>query len=341
VRTDYDVGISGERAARIRAARDQVRLAELQVETVQAQLRLETISDYYAVQEAIEAIRINQAFLDEAEGNLRDTELREEVGVGTRFDVLRADVQVANARQALTQATSQRQIAQRQLARRLNVPPSIDLTTVGVEIAGAWPLSLEESIVLAYQIRAELEQFLVEREFNQEQQEIALARVRPSLGLFAEYNLQEVLDPSEAAFDDSFTLGAQLRWRFFDGGAARARAEQAARDTDIDESEFESTRNQIRFEVEEAYFTLLANQENIDTASLAVEQAEEALELANLRFNAGVGTQLDVLSATSELTEAQGNLVTAVLDYNRALARLERAVSNLADVDDVEEVPEL
>ena len=85
-------------------------------------------------------------------------------------------------------------------------------------------------------------------------------------------------------------------------------------------SEFESTRNQIRFEVEEAYFTLLANQENIDTASLAVEQAEEALELANLRFNAGVGTQLDVLSATSELTEAQGNLVTAVLDYNRALA---------------------
>ena len=127
--------------------------------------------------------------------------------------------------------------------------------------------------------RAELEQFLVEREFNQEQQEIALARVRPSLGLFAEYNLQEVLDPSEAAFDDSFTLGAQLRWRFFDGGAARARAEQAARDTDIDESEFESTRNQIRFEVEEAYFTLLANQENIDTASLAVEQAEEALEL--------------------------------------------------------------
>jgi outer membrane protein TolC len=341
VRTDYDIGISGERAARIRAARDQVRLAELQVETVRAQLRLETISDYYAVQEAIEAIRINQAFLDEAERNLRDTELREEVGVGTRFDVLRADVQVANARQALTQATSQRQIAQRQLARRLNVPPSINLTTLGVEIAGAWPLSLEESIVLAYQNRAELEQFLIEREFNQEQREIALARVRPSLGLFAEYNLQEVLDPSEAAFDDSFTLGAQLTWRLFDGGAARARAEQAARDTDIDESEFESTRNQIRFEVEEAYFTLLANQENIDTASLAVEQAQEALELANLRFNAGVGTQLDVLSATSELTEAQGNLVTAVLDYNRALARLERAVSNLADVDDVEEVLDL
>jgi outer membrane protein TolC len=341
VRTEYDIGISGERAARIRAARDQVRLAELQAETIRAQLRLDTINDYYAVQEAIEAIRINQAFLEEAERNLRDTELREEVGVGTRFDVLRADVQVANARQALTQATSQRQITQRQLARRLNVPPSINLTTLGVEITGAWPLTLEESIVLAYQNRAELERFLIEREFNQEQREIALARVRPNLGVFAEYNLQEVLDPSTGAFDDGFTLGAQFTWRLFDGGAAQARAEQADRDADIDESEFESTRNQIRFEVEEAYFTLLANQDNIDTASLAVEQAREALDLANLRFDAGVGTQLDVLSATSELTQAQGNLVTAVLDYNRALARLERAVSNLTDLDEVDEIPDL
>jgi outer membrane protein TolC len=337
VRTDYDLGISGERGARIRAAEDQVRLAELQAEQVRAQLRLDTTNDYYAVQAAIESIRINQAFLDEAERNLRDTELREEVGVGTRFDVLRADVQVANARQALTQAISQRQISQRQLARRLNVPPSIDLTTLSVEIAGTWPLSLEESIVLAYQNRAELEQFLVEREFNAEQRQVALAQIRPNLGLFAEYNLQDVLSdlgPGQGAFDDGFSLGAQFTWRLFDGGAARARAEQASRDADIDESEFEDARNQIRLEVEEAYFTLLANQENIDTASLAVAQAREALELANLRFNAGVGTQLDVLSATSELTQAQGNLVTAVLDYNRALARIERAVSNLAEAGD-------
>ena len=336
VRSDYDLGLSGERAARIRAARDQVRLAELQVESTRAQLRLETINEYYTIQQAIESIRINRAFLDEAERNLRDTELREEVGVGTRFDVLRADVQVANARQELTRAVSQRQIAQRQLARRLNVSPNVDLTTLPVEIAGAWPLSLEESIVLAYQNRAELEQFLVEREFNQEQRQIALARVRPSLGLFAEYNLQDILTPSEGAFDDGFSLGAQFSWRLFDGGAAQARADQAERDVNIDESEFENTRNQIRIEVEEAYFTLLANQENIDTAALAVDQAQEALELANLRFNAGVGTQLDVLSATSELTNAEGNLVTAVLDYNRALASLERAVSNLASIDQVE-----
>lgn len=333
IRADYDLGISGERSARIRAAEDQVRLSELTVEQTREDLRLNTTTDYYAVQEAIAQIRINQTFLDEAERNLRDTQLREEVGVGTRFDVLRAEVQVANARQTLTQATSQRQISQRQLARRLNVPPSIDITTLAVDIAGSWPLSLEESIVLAFQNRTELEQFLIERQVNEEQRQIQLSQVRPNLAVFARYDAQTLLTAppgvSTTELNDGFSVGAQLRWRLYDGGAAAARAAQSDADIQTDEAEFELTRNDIRIQVEEAYYTLVANQANINTASVAANQAQEALELATLRFNAGVGTQLDVLSATRELAEAQGNLVSAVLDYNRALARLERAVSNL------------
>lgn len=333
IRTDYDLGVSGERAARIRAAEEQVRLAMLQVERTQVELRLNTITDYYAVQEASEQIRINQAFLQEAEDNLRITQLREQVGVGTRFDVLRAEVQVANARQNITQAQSQRDIAQRQLARRLNVPPSINLTTLGVEIQGTWPLSLEESIVLAYQNRGELEQFLVEREFNEAQRQATLARTRPNVGLFAQYNFQALLITPEGvptSTNDGFSLGAQLAWRLYDGGGTQARAAQSELDIRIDEFEFENIRNTIRVQVEEAYYTLQANQANINTATIAVNQAQQALRLANLRFEAGVGTQTDVLSATSELTQAEGNLVRAQLEYNRALARLERAVSNLS-----------
>ena len=71
----------------------------------------------------------------------------------------------------------------------------------------------------------------------------------------------------------------------------------------------------------------LPNEENIETARVAVNQAREALVLANLRLDAGVGTQLDVLTAQSELTDAEGNLVSALLGYNRALAALQRAVS--------------
>lgn len=332
LRTDYDLDLSGERGARLQVAEKQVRLAELQVEQTREELRLNTINDYYAVQQALSDIRINQAFLDEAQRNLRDTQLREQVGVGTRFDVLRADVQVANARQTLTQATSQREISQRQLARRLNLPPSITLTTLAVEIAGSWPLSLEESIVMAYQNRAELQEFLVQRTLNEAQRQRQLAAGRPNLGIYGLYQVQSLLSSStgnQGTTQDGFSLGARLNWRLFDGGAASAKADQSNRDIAINEVNFEKTRNDIRVQVEEAYYTLQANQANISTANVSVRQAREALDLANLRFNAGVGTQLDVLSATRELTQAQGNLARAVLDYNRALARMERAVSNL------------
>ena len=76
----------------------QQQVRALAVEAQQEQLRLVTANLYYALQETGEQIRINESFVNEAERNLRDAELRQEVGVGTRFDVLRADVQLANAR---------------------------------------------------------------------------------------------------------------------------------------------------------------------------------------------------------------------------------------------------
>lgn len=327
---NYDLGLSGGRRARIRAAEETLRNTELEVERVREQLRLDTINFYYNLQNAIEQIRINQTLLEQFERNLRDATLREEVGVGTRFDVLTARVEVANSRQALIQSQSDRNTSQRQLAAQLNLPPSINITTLAVEIAGSWPLTLEESIVLAYQQRAELEQQLVQREISEQQRRIALSAVRPTLSLFANYNVVQGFSTGADEFDDGFSVGAQLQWRLFDGGAAAASAEQRQRDREIAESQFADIRNNVRVEVEQAFFDLNANQENISTNQLALQEAQEAVELANLRFNAGVGTQLEVLEAVSDLATAEGNLISSILNYNRALASLERAVSNLA-----------
>jgi outer membrane protein TolC len=326
----YNLYSSGRREASIQAAEEQVQLNRLEVERRQEELRLNTANEYYDLQAAIEAIRISQAFLEEAERNLRDTRLREEVGVGTRFDVLRAEVQVANARQDLVNSERARLVAQRVLARRLNLPPSLTITTVPVDIAGSWPLDLEESIVLAYQNRAELEQQLIQRDISEQLQRVELAALGPQVDLFANYRISDILT-QENSFNDSYQFGARVSWTLFDGGAAQARARQRELEGEIAERNFEETRNTVRLNVESAYFNLQSNLTNIDTARLAVEQAQEALDLAILRFDAGVGTQLDILSAQSELTDAEVNLVQAILGYNRSLAELNRAVSNLPE----------
>ncbi|MDE5090187.1 MAG: TolC family protein, partial [Trichodesmium sp. St16_bin2-tuft] len=105
-------------------------------------------------------------------------------------------------------------------------------------------------------------------------------------------------------------------------------ARRSILDGEIAETRFEEVRNQIRREVEEAFFSLEASFENISTAELGVEQAKEALRLARLRFQAGVGTQLEVIEQETDLTRAEDNLLRAIIDYNRSLSELQRAVSN-------------
>jgi outer membrane protein TolC len=194
--------------------------------------------------------------------------------------------------------------------------------------AGNWDLSLEQSIVLAYKNRAELEQFLVQRNISEQQRTIALAAIRPQASLTAGYNIFGVLDDNLGP-QQGLTLGARLQWNFFDGGAARARAQQQTLNIAIAETNFANQRNQVRLDVEQAFFDLNANKQNIQTAAFALERARESLRLARLRFQAGVGTQLEVINQQTELTRARGNLLRAILDYNRALAALQRAISNL------------
>lgn len=72
---------------------------------------------------------------------------------------------------------------------------------------------------------------------------------------------------------------------------------------------------------------LQSNLDNVQTSSVALNQAREALNLARLRFQAGVGTQTEVINAENDLTTAEGNRVTAILNYNIALANLQRSVT--------------
>jgi outer membrane protein TolC len=95
------------------------------------------------------------------------------------------------------------------------------------------------------------------------------------------------------------------------------------------ELNFADTRNQIRFNVEQAYFSLQSSRDNIQTTALAVQEAEAALRLARLRYDAGVGTQTDVINSENSLTEAQGNRVQAIIEYNQALAALFRNVGSV------------
>jgi OMF family outer membrane factor len=323
----YNIYTSGQRSANIGAAEEQLRFQELDVANQSEIIRLQVAENYYDLQEADESVRIRQSAVRNAEVTLRDAQALERAGVGTQFDVLRAQVTLANAQQQLSQALSQQRIARSQLATTLNVPDALSVNAADpVRLAGLWNLPLEDTIVLAYQNRPELQQQLAQRNLSEQRRRLALAELGPQIRLVASYDLLDQFDDG-IGVTDGYSLGVQASLRLFDGGAARARADQQRANIRIAETQFNDTRNQIRFQVEQAYSELRANLDQVNTANIALEQARESLRLARLRFQAGVGTQTDVIAAEDDLTEAEGNVVNAILSYNRALARLQRSVT--------------
>ncbi|MBH8560770.1 TolC family protein [Nostoc sp. CENA67] len=326
----YNIYTSGNRRASIRQAEEQVRFNELAVESQSEQIRLNVTTDYYNLQQRDEEVRIAQSAVENSQASLRDAQALETAGVGTRFDVLRSQVNLANAQQDLTNAFAQQQIARRQLATRISLPQSINISAADpVQLAGIWNQTLEQSIVLAFQNRAELQQQLAQRNIYEQQRRQALSSLGPQVSLVASYQLLDQFNDNTSA-TDGYSLGVRATLNLYDGGAAKARAAQAKANIAIAETQFAEQRNQIRFQVEQAFSTQQARLENVQTANTALEQAREALRLARLRFQAGVGTQTDVINSENDLTTAEGNRVRAILDYNRALADLQRAISSRA-----------
>ncbi|MFM5979964.1 MAG: TolC family protein [Sphaerospermopsis kisseleviana] len=326
----YDLYTSGSRNAAIKQAEEQVRFQELDVERQSEEIRLSVATDYYSLQQADENVRISRSAVENSQASLRDALALERAGVGTRFDVLRSQVNLANAQQDLTNALSQQVIARRRLAVQLNLPQAANISAADpVQLAGLWERSLEDSIVLAYQNRPELQQQLARRNISEQRRKQALASLGPQISLVASYDLLDVFN-DDVNVSDGYSVGVRATLNLYDGGAARARAAQAKTDIAIQETRFAQQRNEIRFQVEQAYSTQLANLENVQTANAALEQAKESLRLARLRFQAGVGTQTDVINAENELTRSEGNRIRAILDYNRALTELQRFVTSRA-----------
>jgi outer membrane factor, OMF family len=332
LQANWNAYTSGRVDAQIEAARKGLTNSTLEVEKQLQDLKIAVSRAYFTLQTQDGNVEIAQSAVRNAEASLRDTQAQERAGVGTKFDVLRQQVQVANTRQRLLQSQNDRVVAQRDLARALNFVQPTDVSARDpIEESGGWDLSLEDSIFQAYGKRVELPQFTAQEQQAKAQEQLAYAQLGPQLSLngAVDFANQFGNNSSNSGGQIGYSLGAQLQWNFFDGGVAQGQAEQAVAAAKIARVNFTNTNNQIRFEVEQQFSTLQTNKEQISTNKQAQGQAEEALRLARLRFKSGVGTQTEVINTEDALTQAKVNLLTSVISYNRSLTELRRAVGIL------------
>jgi len=337
IRVIQSIYEGGRMKSALRSAKLTTEQALIEYQRVVADTLTEVRVAYYDILLAAEQIGVQEASINLLTKELEDTTRRFQAGTVPRFNVLRAEVELANTRPRLIRARNAHRLAKNNLGNLLgyNVPKEvwedIPLQLSGMLDAEPYEVELPSAITQAKDKRPELGVLRKAELLRQEEIRIARAGYLPSAQLFAGYGSRNSQFSTDLSQDVSgWNLGAHFNWDIFDGWLTRGRVDQARALHKKAGYDLEDTTRRIELEVRTAYSNFIEAREVLESQKKVVEQAEEALRLATARADAGTGTQLDVLSAQTALTEARSTQVQALHDYDVARARLERAIGNSA-----------
>ena len=292
----------------------------------------QTRTQFYNVLLNRSLIQVAQESVELQEDQLKDQKNRFEAGTVAKFNVLRAEVELANVRPNLIRAKNAYLIAQLTLAKLLGLEPAASgrpaFDCVGELSVAERPLGLRNALAMARErrpfLKVQRQNILVEKE----QIKVALAGYKPRLDANAGWEVRNsrLSDKLDDTVDGWF-FGFTGRWDLFDGLETHGKVVQARAKLESARVSYDDSVQQVELEVQQAYANLLQAKETIQSQQKNVEQALEALRLSRDRLSAGAGTQLDVLDARVALTRARTTELEARADYNKALADFDRATA--------------
>ena len=310
----------GKTLAATEAAR---KLAEVAVEDVELQRQLISLTVKEAYTNTLfsqRLIRVQEQAQERAELNLRSAKGFFEVGTRPKSDVARAEVDVANAKLDLIRAKNALRTAI--VALNIAMVINVDTPTQIVDNLVYQPLTLDRQQLRSDSLRQR-------PEYRQAKLRAAAAEAterQTFRNFFPDVSGNGSYGGSQPQLNENWSLGLSLSWSLFDGGGRIARYQEAKANLEGARARVKSTELDIVQNVEQAEISVEEAQERILAAQTLVASAQENFRLAQGRFDAGVGTILELTDAQLALTQAQNTESQALADYRIALARLDRAV---------------
>ena len=294
---------------------------------------LEVRTAYSDVLLAVEQIVVQEASKKLLERELETARRSLEAGTVPRFNVLRAEVELANALPPLIRARNQERISRNTLALLLgcDIPADsgvdIPLRTADSLKAEPFEVSVGAALNAAWLRRPEIKAAQSTSQLRHEEVLQTRADLLPSLSGTAGYGVQNrnfIRDLDQTL--DGWTVGVQANWLLFDFGQTQAKVNMARAREERARLEVEDVRRRIELEVRTAFSLFMESKEVLVSQTRVIEQAEEAVRLVTARADAGSSTQLEVLSAQTALKLSRTQYSQALRDYTVARAKLERAM---------------
>ncbi|HVO74751.1 MAG TPA: TolC family protein [Ignavibacteriaceae bacterium] len=287
---------------------------------------------FYTILLAKDLINVSQKSYEVAKANFDNVKSQFTHGVSSEYDLLRAEVQLANVDPVLIQAKNNFELAKNGLKNLL----TIDLKKE-INVIGEFKLEPVDSVLMqeAADTFIENNPMLTALDFQisvlEKNVKLETAGYFPTLSGFANYLWQtqdNTFDFSNYLWANTITVGLRLSIPVFDGFRKNARIEQAI----VDKTKLELTKLKaeegLRIQLVQAQLKMKEARERVLAQGKSLNQAERAVEIAESRYNNGIGTQLEILDTQSSLTMAQTNYSQAIYDYLIAKAQWEKIIGS-------------
>jgi len=330
--------LGGAGIAGVKMAYAAQKASKHQMELRKQNLIYQTTDAFYGSLLARELVGVQEEAMHQAQANLDVVLKKYDVGTASGFDKMRAEVEVANLKPEVIAARNNYQAALTGLRTVLALPKETKIEVEGLleyNHDDLGTISLDELLKLAFKSRPEL--FAIDAQKSIVSKGVTLARSQflPKLFFTTNYSFLAMRNDYNFRGDDfskGFTSAISLQVPLFTGFKNLKQHQKATLDYKIIIDSEKQIYDGVTAEVELAYNKFKESDQKFYAAKESISLAEEALRLANLLYEEGASTQLDVLNSQLALTRSRLNFVSALYEYQMARYGLRKVTGTLKDI---------
>lgn len=314
----------GKLSGQIEQAKANYKYNEVGVQRTYNEMRSTVTNGYFNMLQMDNLQKLNAESVTRLADHLKNVQAQYDVGVVAKVDVLRSQVELANAKQTLIQAENNYQIAEANLNKIVGLPMDTTLKLDNILVYSAYDRTMDDCLAYAAEHRPEL----MQAKYNVDAAKGALKVARSGHMPQVSASASQAWSSDNWPGDDNgnWGVGVNVSLNVFDTGVTLSKIHGAEADLKKAEETYRDTVDSVNLDVRTNYLGLREAEKRINTTKLAVEQADEDYRIAQLRYMSGVGTNTDVLDAQVALTQAKTNYTQALYDYNTSKTDLETSI---------------
>lgn len=279
---------------------------------------------YFGYQMALKIMSVSKEFLKQAEDHLKQASAFYAAGKKPKFDVLKAETDVATAKLNLIKSENGIRLARLQLENVINKTLPRDFIVQEISETGSAGPALQEAYETALRNRPEIQAAANRTEAGKSLLTSSWQANLPAINLTGGYGWRGLSIKEQLL--KNWNVGLNLSLPVFQGFALDAGYEAAKAGLKISEGQQDAVMQSVKLEVEQQFYSLNEAAQRIEAAKTLLAQAEETGRLARARYEQEVGSPVEVTDAEATLANAKLTLIQALYDFNLSRLKLSRAM---------------